>query len=220
MSKTKAHTRYRLKKTEQFPKGEIVPGTTTVTGGQLAWNKRTLMAWANRMGLKGIDSSKYADDKADIGTLAHAFVTNELMGKETDTSDFAANQIKEAENAVLSFYEWQKHHDWGTPLFVEKSLVSEKHKYGGMVDIYWIIDGRRELTDLKTGGVWPEHFVQVGGGYAQLLQENHFRVERIRILNIPRTKDEEFSDIILPNSDKYWQVFEHCLALHELKKRF
>lgn len=218
--KTKAHIRYRLKKTEQFPKGEIVKGTTTVTGGQLAWNKNILMNWANKMGLKGIDSNKYADDKADIGSLAHAFITDELIGKKTDTSDYTANQITEAENAVLSFYEWQKHHDWDTPIFVEKPLVSEEYKYGGTIDIYWMIDGRKELTDLKTGGVWPEHFVQVGGGYVQLLNDNGFPVERVRILNIPRTKDEEFGDIILPDSDKYWQVFEHCLALYDLKKRF
>lgn len=220
MSKTKAHIRYRLKKTEQFPKGEIIKGTTTVTGSQLAWNKNILMNWANRMGLKGIDSSKYADDKADIGTLAHALITNELMGKETDTSDYTANQIEEAENAVLSFYEWQKGHECGTPMFVEKPLTSEKYRYGGTIDIYWVVDGAEELTDLKTGGVWPEHFVQVGGGYKQLLKENLHPVRRVRLLNIPRTKDEEFGDIILPDSDKYWQVFEHCLALYELKKRF
>jgi len=220
MSKTKAHHRYRLKPTEQYPKGEIVKGTTTVTGGQLAWNKNVLMRWANRMGLKGIDSNKYADDKAGIGTLAHAHITNDLLGKDTDTSDYTKNQIAAAKNSVASFVRWWRQHDCETPLFVEEPLVSEQYRYGGTADIYWKVDGVLELTDLKTGGIWPEHFVQVGGGYVQLLTENGHKVERVRILSIPRTKDEEFSDVILPDSDKYWQVFEHCLALHELKKRF
>ena len=70
MSKTKAHTRYRL------TDGTIVPGVTTVTGSQLGWNKQVLINWANRIGLTEIDSTKYKDDKADIGTLAHQMITD------------------------------------------------------------------------------------------------------------------------------------------------
>ena len=82
MSKFKAHIRYRKQD------GEIVPGVTTVTGSQLGWNKQILINWGNRIGLEGISASAYKDDKADIGKLAHAMVTDWLLGQKTDTSDY------------------------------------------------------------------------------------------------------------------------------------
>ena len=59
---SKAHIRYKLKD------GTVVPGATTITG---LLNKPFLITWANRLGLEGIDSTKYRDAAADIGTLAH-----------------------------------------------------------------------------------------------------------------------------------------------------
>ena len=211
-NKTKAHTIYRLKD------GTKVVGTTTITN---ILAKPALVVWANRIGLQGIDVAKYVDDKADIGTLAHAIITNELAGKPTDTSDYSKNQISSAENSVLSFYEWKKGKTI-EPILIEAPLVSEEHRYGGTMDVYAKIDGALELLDLKTGsGIWPEHFYQVGGGYLELLKENLFEVERIRILNIPRTKDESFQEQVVKAEDcgLYWEIFYHCLRIYELKKR-
>ena len=94
--RSKAHIRYRL------ADKTIVPGVTTVLN---LLSKPALVPWANKMGLQGIDTSKYVDDKADIGTLAHAIITDKLTGKETDTSDYSKNQIDLAENSCLSFWE-------------------------------------------------------------------------------------------------------------------
>jgi hypothetical protein len=221
MSKTKAHIRYRSKiQKYKNGKGVIFPGTTTITNTQLGWNKKVLINWANGIGLKGIDSNKYVDEMADIGKLAHAIITNWLTHKETDYSDYTENQRKFAENSALSFYEWLKKHEYEV-IFVEYPLISERWEYGGTIDIYWLLDGLLELTDLKSGGLWPEHYIQVGGGYLQLLKENKYKVEKVRILNIPRSEDEEFKDVTLNlKTDKYWQVFKCCRELYDLKKRF
>lgn len=210
--KGKAHQKYFLKD------GTLVPGTTRITG---VLNKPALVAWANRIGLQGIEVGKFVDDKADIGTLAHAMITNELVGKETDTSDYSKNQIESAENSVLSYYEWAKGKKI-EPILIETRLVSEEHKFGGTVDIYTKIDGVLELLDLKTGsGIYEEHFYQVGGGYLKLLQENGHSVERIRILNIPRTPDESFQEQVIKTEDceKYWQIFHLCLQLYPLLRK-
>ena len=216
MSKTKAHQRYRLKPTDDWPKGRIVPGVTTIVG---ILDKPALVPWANRMGLKGIDTRKYVDDKADIGTLAHALIIGELTEQEVDTSDYSQQQIDAAENARLSFYEWQKKHKLEI-ITAEESLVSEEYKFGVKYDIFGLIDGVQELLDLKTGsGIWEEAYYQLGG-YLILLEENARHVGRIRILNIPRSEDENFQEIVLSGRmmDLSKEMFMDCLSIYERKK--
>jgi len=212
--KVKAHTRYQLKD------GTIVPGVTTVTGSQLGWNKQVLINWANRMGLQGIDSNKYKDDKAVIGTLGHSLATDSLLGIQTDTSDYSANQIEAAENSVLSFYEWAKGKEI-RPILVEIPLVSEEYKFGGTLDIYGEINGTLELVDLKTGsGIYHEMIVQVSA-YEKLLEEAGYRVDAVRILNIPRTEDEAFMERGLGKQQREvaWEIFTNCLRNYQLKKK-
>ena len=214
--KTKAHQRYRLKPTEDWPKGQIVAGVTTIVG---ILNKPALVPWANKMGLKGVDVKKYVDDKADIGTLAHAKIIGELTSQEVDVSDYSQQQIDAADNACLSFYEWQKEHELQI-VSAEEALVSEKYKFGGKYDIYGSINGRRELLDLKTGsGIWPEHYYQLGG-YLILLEEAGWLIDQIRILNIPRTEDENFQEIILSGRmiDLSKEMFLDCLSIYNRQK--
>ena len=214
-SKVKAHTRYVL------ADGTRVPGVTTITGRQLGWNKEVLNGWSNRMGLDGIDTKKYVNDKADIGTLGHALCTNWLLDQPTDTSDYTANQIDTAQNCALSFFEWAKGKRI-QPILIEVPLVSEIHRYGGTVDIYAEINGVLELCDLKTGGgLYPEFSVQVAGGYAMLLAEHGHKVERVRILNIPRGEDESFLEkVVGPEAREVASaIFLNCLANHRLEKQ-
>lgn len=210
--KDKAHIRYKL------ADGSIVPGVTTITG-QLGWNKQVLINWANRIGLEGISASKYKDDKADIGTLAHAMVTGWLQGLQADTGDYSKNQIEAAENSALSFFEWAKNKKI-EPILIEKPLVSEEYKYGGTADIYAKIDGATELIDLKTGsGIYDEMIIQVAA-YGRLLVENGFTVDTIRILNIPRTEDESFVEKLVSQKQQKiaFRIFLHCLSNYQLRK--
>ena len=211
--KHKAHIIYKT------ADGKRVPGVTTITG-ELGWSGRVLINWANRMGLQGIDTTKYVDDKADIGTLAHAMVTDYLQGKKTDTDDYSKNQIAAAENSALSFFEWVKGKKI-KPMLIEQPLVSEAYLYGGKPDIFAKVDGVQGLIDIKTGsGIYPEMIIQVGGGYRQLLVENGYEVESIRILNIPRTGDESFVEKKISHKHciTAWMIFKNCLKIYQLKK--
>ena len=209
--KVRAHTRYTLEDKTR------APGVTTVVD-QLGWNKRTLINWSNRIGLEGIEVSKFVDDKASIGTLAHALITNKLLGKETDTSDYTKNQIDLAENSALSFWEWEKGHKL-EPVIIEEPLVSEEHKFGGTLDIYGELDGVFEIIDLKSGsGIYPEHLIQVAA-YKLLLKEKKLDVKAIRILNIPRTEDEQFQEKKLIRTDVHEKIFLNCLSNYYLKKQ-
>jgi len=114
VANNKAHTKYI------GLDGVQVPGVTTVLG---VLNKPFLVPWANKLGLQGIDSSKYTDTMAGIGTLAHLFIMNHLRGEGTDTGDFSQNDIKLAENCFLSYLEWEKHHELKPIQIVSATLM-------------------------------------------------------------------------------------------------
>jgi hypothetical protein len=207
---TRAHTRYTLKD------GTQVPGATTVLG---LLNKPQLILWANRLGLQGIDSTKYRDKAAEIGTCAHLMVQNHLSGEKPDYSLFSPDTISQAENALLSFFEWEKSHEI-RPILLEQPLISEVHKFGGTIDCLAEINGGLWLLDFKTGkAVYDEMGIQLAA-YRQLLLEHGHVVQGCRILRIGRDETEGFEDrVFRPDFlDTQWQIFYHLLQVYYLKK--
>lgn len=207
---SRAHIRYKLKD------GTIVPGVTTVIG-TLGWGKSALIKWANNLGLKGIDSTKYVDEKAQAGTLAHRIVTDHLQGIKTDTSEYSKLVIDAAENSALSFFEWMKTNKL-KPIMIEKPLISETLRFGGTLDIYAENNGVLELIDLKTGkGIYDEAALQLAA-LEYLLIENGYKVESKRIVNIPRSEDESFMEKTVGNTKIAMEIFKNCLSIYQLKK--
>lgn len=207
---SKAHTRYYL------ADGTLVPGATTITG---LLNKPALVKWANNLGLQGIDSTKYVDKAAAVGTLIHALVEAHITGKTADLSDNTPLEIEMAQVGFKKYLEWEKQHKV-EPIFNEKGFVSEKYKYGGTLDFYCKIDGKYTLVDFKSGkGIFNEHFLQVSS-YANLLTENKHKVEQIMILNIGRNEDEPFQhkEIPMPTVRKYFKMFKALLQVYYIKR--
>lgn len=205
---SKAHTIYKT------AAGLRVPGATTITG---LLNKPYLITWANKLGLDGVDSTKYRDEAADIGTLAHAMIQAHLQQSKLDESEFSPLQIDLASNAVLSFLEWEKGHKIEV-LDCEKPLVSEANLYGGTLDLYCILDGKFTLVDFKTGkAIYDEYFVQTSG-YAELLKEHGFKIEQIKILRVGRDETEGFEERTILNWDKYYKIFDNLNQIYRLKK--
>jgi len=208
--KTQAHIVYKLSD------GTRVPGVTTVVN---VLNKPALINWANKMGLAGIEVGRYVDNLADIGTLAHAMVVAHLKDETVDTDDYSKNQIEQAEWACKSFFDWMKSHEIDL-LWAERPLVSENRNFGGTPDIYAIVDGVRELIDLKSGsGIYDEHKIQVAGGYSLLLEEHELSFEKVRILNIPRTNNENWAEVIIANTELFQDIFLACLDVYNLQKK-
>lgn len=205
---SKAHTVYKL------ADGTRVPGATTITG---LLNKPHLVRWANKLGLEGIDSSKYTDEAAAVGTLAHALVQAHLSGEMLDTSMFSSAQIDLAENAVLSYLEWESRHKI-EPILLEKPMVSEKLRYGGTLDCYCMLDDVPTLIDFKTGkAIYDEYFVQTAG-YKNLLMELNLPVERVKILRIGRDETEGFEERDIADTRQYFEIFKNLLNVYYLKK--
>ena len=206
--KAKAHIRYKL------DDGTKVPGVTTVLG---ILNKPALVKWANNLGLQGIDSTKYRDEMADIGTLAHQMIVDYFNKVETDTTDYSKNQIDLAENCLLSFWEWEKGHKIEV-IMAEAQLVSPHYGYGGTIDCYCMLDGKPTLLDFKTGkAIYPEMLYQLAA-YVELLTEDGKLIEATRILRIGRDADEGFEERLIADTSKHLELFKHCLAIYNLQK--
>lgn len=208
--KVQAHQRYKVD-------GTVVPGVTTVLG---VLSKPALVSWANRMGLNGIDTSKYRDETAAIGTLAHYLIVCELAGEDADLSQFTPQQIERAQWSMSSFRAWRKRHEIKAVL-VEAGLVSTEHRFGGTIDFYGEIDGALALLDFKTSaGIYAEHRIQVSA-YVRLLREHGHRLQEVRVLRIGRTEDEGFSEHILGIGELKagWEIFQACLTIHALMPR-
>lgn len=189
MRSCRAHTTYRTES------GRIVPGVTTILG---IINKPQLIKWANNLGLRGIDSTKYVDETARVGTLAHAMIQEYLGGflggKTTwNRGDYTPNEIDLAENALIKFLEWEKR-SAVEPVKVELPLVSELRLYGGTIDFYGRVDGRYYLIDFKTSAkLYVEHSLQVAA-YWNLLREHGYKIDGVKLLRIGRDNSEGFED--------------------------
>jgi len=198
LSKQKAHVLYAVD-------GKRVPGVTTITG-QL--NKPALVPWAWNLGMQKIDWKGYRDQKANIGTLTHYMILCHYKNLEPVVDDFSKNEIDAAENAMLSFYEWEKKFPI-KPHWVEKPLVSSIHFFGGTFDCLGETpDEKIWLIDYKTGkAIYQEAFYQVVGGYTLLIEETGIKVDGVIILNIGRNEDEQFDEkkIVNPKEIKLWQ---------------
>ena len=206
---SKAHTIYKM------TDGTRVPGATTITG---LLNKPYLVTWANKLGLDGIDSSKYTDEAAKVGTLAHEMIQCNLQNMEPDLSVFSPVQVDLAENAILSFFEWKKQHTI-EPILCETAMVSDSKRFGGTCDCYCKLDGIPTLLDFKTGkAIYEEYFVQVAA-YKELLIENGYPVEQVMILRVGRDETEGFEHRSITDTRKYYQIFENLLNIYYLKKQ-
>lgn len=227
MSKTKAHARYRLKATPDFPKGEIIPGVTTIIDSQLGWNKRILIAWARREALAGRDPDLVLKQAGDIGSIVHKLIEAHIKGIlediniEADLKDFSQANIDKAENAFIAYLDWEKRNNL---IYVasEMQVVSEDYRFGGTIDILAKNNGKLWLIDPKSSkGIYPEFVVQAAAyRVAYMLQECN-RIDEVHLLHLGKEDgsfaDHRISDDKLSNA---WSVFVNCRKLYDLKKRF
>ena len=194
--------------------GKRIIGVTTALG---VLNKPALMYWANNIGLQGIKVREYVDDLAQIGTLAHDMALCYTKKAIVDTSQYTKIQIDLAETCYLKFLDYYTHYK-PEVIFAERQLVSEKYQFGGTLDNYCMIDGKRTLLDYKTGkAIYLEHFFQLAA-YKLLLEENGYPVDVCTILRIGRNDAEGFEIKPMQDLTLHTEIFLHCVELYRLLK--
>ena len=208
----KQHTVYKLKD------GKRVPSVTTYL--KVLDKSNFLVPWANKLGLAGVDSTKYRDEKARIGSLAHEMILSHLSKREQDLYEYSQMEIDQAENCFLKYLSWEKQHEID-PLLAEGQMVSEMYGFGGTVDFYGLIDGVLTLMDFKSGsGLYPEMWIQLAG-YGILLAEQKKEVNQRILLNIGRDETENFIEARRsgPPLEDEMLIFHCCREIYEARKR-
>lgn len=204
-SRNKAHVKYRTEN------GTLVPGVTTILG---IINKPQLVKWANNLGLEGIDSEKYVHNTARIGTLAHEMIAEYCGGESWNRGEYSPLEVATAESAFDNFEKWWDAVGGADPIEVERSFVSEVYLYGGTIDFYGIVGGKRCLVDFKTcNNLYPEHSLQVAA-YWKLLVEHGFVVDNVMILRIGKDNGEGYEQKILGV-----QEVENCFEAFDIARR-
>lgn len=202
----------RQKATYKTTSGELVPGVTTILGLRA---KPALVEWAFRVGKENPNLNtvrEYVDDLADIGTCAHYILDCYLRNVIPDFGDFSPNVVEAAQVPVSKYHEWARGKTIEL-ISADLEMVSDRHKFGGKLDVFASIDGKRTVVDFKTGrSIYTEAVIQVAA-YAEMLKERGEHVDEVRVLQIGRTGAEGFSERVLSDWSNHWQAF---LALREL----
>jgi hypothetical protein len=209
--KTALHTKYKNKD------GIVVPSVTTIIGGQLAWNKNVLIAWAKRTAASGEDPDKVRDKSADIGTIAHYLIECKLLGTEPELGDYATNDIEMAKNAFNAFSKWWEAKDFAF-LQSELPVVSEQYQFGGTIDLLAKHGDDVILIDFKTSnGVYKEHLVQVAA-YTEAYVETFGDLKDVYILQLSKDSDS-FSEHYVSKEkiNLCWEAFMYARYLHDIE---
>jgi hypothetical protein len=203
--------------------GTPVPGVTSILG---ILAKPFLIPWANRMGLQGINTEEFTNQQKRIGTLIHEAIHDDLKGKPVsfapaDRPDYAGNELTRGRMGFDAYLAWKAKHKI-EPLILEAPFVSESHAFGGTVDFYGIVDGKKALLDFTAGkSIYSEKLTQVIA-YLHLLDENGVEgIEEFRVVRFPRDLDEgtEAEDRQVDHPQDRWRLFLALLQAYPLVKK-
>jgi hypothetical protein len=165
---------------------------------------------------QGIDPIRLRDHAAEIGTVAHGLIEQELTGESFNVYEYPATAISVANTALEGFKGFQKFHKLET-LHCEIPLVHEELMYGGTIDWVGYLNDVLCIIDFKTSNnVYASHYVQAVA-YRELYNHAGEPGLPIHILHL----DKETGGYQLHSVgkiEKYFRVFEICLELDGLKK--
>jgi hypothetical protein len=146
--------------------GKEVPSVTHIIS---IISKRELMKWANFLGFKRIDVTRYVSEKALIGTLFHNRVECVLQGRENDYKPYIDQNVNDEVDKIFHNFEIWRKESMPEVIWQEKEFVN--NQYGGKIDLLCSIRGHMTLVDFKTSKKpMASHFLQLGG-YLNLIEQ-------------------------------------------------
>lgn len=196
--------------------GTKVPSVTQLLGNHLGWSGHALLAWTRSKMNQGIDPIRLRDHAAEIGTVAHGLVEQELTGEVFNIYEYPSTAITIAQVALDAFKAFQLGHELETE-YCEIPLVHEELMYGGTIDWIGFMNHEKCIIDFKTSNnIYPSHKVQAAA-YQELVRYHYDVVLPLYILHLDKvTGGYQLHSVGEP--EKHFRVFEICLELDKLKK--
>lgn len=207
--------------------GKPLMGVTTVLS---VISKPMLIQWSANMAVDYIEAKfdhelGLTPELLKFARVAHRTKKEKAGTWGTEVHEAIENWIKKAPSIALQQENQQvvfdKFVDWATKNNVE-FLESEKHVYsrehwiGGIVDLVFMMDGKKYIGDIKTSsGIYNEAFFQMGA-YNLCLEDmgEHKDIEGYIVINLKKdgTMDLKRAD----NMEINKQAFKHALGLHQI----
>lgn len=202
-------------------KADRLPSVTTVLQPIKIGGIDGLIWWAHDLGSRGVSLEEARKGAADVGTVAHAGVEADLHGEAWDLDQLPiwGEQKQRVERCLSAWREWR---DQSTLQMVasEVAITSAVHGYGGTLDVA-SIGKHRGILDLKTGGCYPEHLLQVRA-YGELWNEANptAPIEEYHLLRLGK-EDGSFHHHRWDAAtlDPAWRAFTAGLQLHAETKK-
>ena len=195
--------------------GQKVPSVTQIIGHNLGWNTQALLGWTRAKMKQGIDPIRLRDFAGEVGTVAHGLVEQELTGDMFNIYEYPAEAVTAAQVAYAAFQSFQSTNDLKTES-VEIPIVHEDLLYGGTIDWIGNMNGERCMIDFKTSSnVYPTHFVQLAAYRELYTHQFGEELGKAYILHMDKKTGNHALHVIV-EFEKYWQTFEHLLALQTL----
>jgi len=105
------------------------------------------------------EAQRIKQEAADTGTKIHDIIHRLEIKKETIPMDLLEEPVR---NGVNAWLKWKK--DTGFEGEQGEFIIySKSHKFAGTVDLLGTIGDKRVMADLKSGGHYSTHFLQLAG---------------------------------------------------------
>jgi len=215
---TRVHTVYKDES------GKRVPSVTTILK-QWGEGSDAIHAWGINLVKQGYEPQDVLRQAGKIGTLFHYLCEQFFLGREADPEylkEFSGVEIEQALMAYNGMRKWYTQFEGKLNInTTELIMVSEKHKYGGTLDLCGTTDkGEFWVLDFKSSkGIYKSHWVQVSA-YAKLVEEKYGQgVNSIHILRCDKDStsfDYAFRDKEL--IDRAFGLFLHLRGVYEEAK--
>ena len=144
-------------------------------------NKPTLVKWANSLGFRRQSVDDVLEESSVIGTYVHTLLYAHLMKK-----DLLWCGQKHVSKSLLvpyikNFREWKENNEI-EPIFMEKKFSCDK--FGGTVDFYGIINGKKTILDFKTSKSFQMTMFLQLSAYKYMLELENYEVEQVAIMRV------------------------------------
>lgn len=205
-------------------RGEEVPSVTTV----LKLLNNNLDGWANYMGMKGINTKLYVQERAEYGTFIHAIcekffkgelstqlsecdIDNSTIGYTQDDFDVLYSKL----TIIRDLFAKQGYRYYSSEL----SISGET--YGGTIDLILYNEESNDyiIIDFKTSkSVYSKYYTQLAA-YTELLRNKYsFTIKAVCVILIEKQiMDKSFINLRLATDNEYnIRIFTDLLNIYYL----
>lgn len=200
--------------------GVEVPSCTNVVK---LLNKPELIGWANYMGFKRINTSKFLQQKAEYGTHCHTLAEQYLQGIITK-NEYSSTFTSEDRTHIISKLQilGDKFKEAGISILTME-LEMHGSRFGGTLDLLVNMPDKNRLIllDFKTSkSVYDSHLIQLGG-YSLLLEERYgLSVTDVGIILLSKNpNDSDFINLLSREDNKVNEkIFQKLLDIYWLRR--